>query len=141
VAIEKARTLAGQGRRPVVWVVADALAYRPAEPFDLVLLCYLQLAAAERRTAVRAAADALAPGGTLLVVAHDSANLTDGTGGPPDPAVLYTAEDLRADLAGTDLVVTRAEAVRRPVEGAPRPAIDVLFRAFRPSPTDGNLQH
>jgi SAM-dependent methyltransferase len=135
VAIEKARTLAGGGRRPVVWVVADALTYRAPEPVDLVLLCYLQLPADERRAAVRAAAASLAPGGTLLVVAHDSANLADGTGGPPDPAVLYTAADVRADLAGIELVVTRAEAVLRPVEGAERPAIDVLFRARR------NLQH
>lgn len=135
VAIEKARTLARSGRRPVVWVVADALTYAAPEPVDLALLCYLQLPAAQRRTAVRTAASSLAPGGTLLVVAHDSANVTEGTGGPQDPAVLYTAEDVRADLAGTDLVVTRAEAVHRPVEGAARPAIDVLLRARR------NLQH
>lgn len=134
VAIEKARTLAG-GRRPVVWVVADALTYRAPEPVDLVLLCYLQLPADERRTAVRTAAASLAPGGTLLVVAHDSANLSDGTGGPQDPSVLYSAEDVRDDLADTDLVVIRAEAVNRPVDGASRPAIDVLFRAQR------NLQH
>ena len=138
VAIEKARTLASTARRPVVWVVADALTYRAPEPVDLALLCYLQLRADERRTAMRAAAASLAPGGTLLVIAHDSANLTDGTGGPQDAAVLYTAEDVRDDVAGTDLVVTRAEAVQRPVEGAPRPAIDVVFRAQR---EQRNLQH
>jgi SAM-dependent methyltransferase len=135
VAIEKARALAGSGRRPVTWVVADALTYQAAEPVDLALLCYLQLPPDERRTAVRAAAASLAPGGTLLVIAHDSANLTEGTGGPQDATVLYTAEDVRGDLAGTEVVVTRAEAVYRPVDGAPRPAIDVLLRARR------NLQH
>jgi SAM-dependent methyltransferase len=134
VAIEKARAL-GTGRRPVTWVVADALTYQTPDPVDLALLCYLQLPADERRTAVRSAAASLARGGTLLVIAHDSANLTEGTGGPQDATVLYTAEDVRDDLAGTDLVVTRAEAVYRPVEGAPRPAVDVLLRARR------NLQH
>ena len=49
----------------------------------------------QRRLAVRAAAAALAPGGVLLVIAHDSRNLTDGTGGPQDPHVLYTAERRR----------------------------------------------
>jgi SAM-dependent methyltransferase len=131
VAIEKARTLAAGAQGPVTWVVADALTYRAPEPVDLALLCYLQLPADERRTAVRAAAASLSPGGTLLVIAHDSANLSEGTGGPQDATVLYTAEDLRGDLAGTDLVVTRAEAVHRPVAGAARPAIDVLFRASR----------
>jgi SAM-dependent methyltransferase len=134
VAIAKARTLAA-GRRPVEWVVADALTYQPPEPVDLALLCYLQLPEPQRRAAVRAAAEALKPGGSLLVVAHDSANLTNGTGGPQDADVLYTAEDVRGDLAGTDLFVTRAEAVLRPVAGAPRPAIDALLRARK------NLQH
>ncbi len=57
---------------------------------------------------------------------------------PAGPGGALHGRGLRADLAGTDLVVTRAEAVHRPVEGAPRPAIDVLFRATRPN---GNLQH
>ncbi|WP_035920553.1 hypothetical protein [Frankia sp. QA3] len=47
--------------------------------------------------ALRGAADLVGPGGTLLVVAHDSANLTDGAGGPRDPAVLYTAPVLTAE--------------------------------------------
>lgn len=133
VAIEKARALAG-GHRPVTWVVGDALDYHAQELVDLALLCYLQLPAEQRRRAVRTAAAALKNGGTLLVIAHDSANLRNGTGGPQDASVLYTAEDVRGDLAGTDLVVTRAEAVFRPVEGAPRPAIDVLLRARRNLP-------
>jgi len=36
------------------------------------------------------AASALAPGATLLVVGHDSTNLTEGIGGPQDPAVLFS---------------------------------------------------
>ena len=44
------------------------------------------------------AARAVAPGGTLVVVAHDTTNLTDGTGGPPDPAVLYRPDDVIGDL-------------------------------------------
>jgi hypothetical protein len=114
-------------------VCADVTSYHPERPVDLVLICYLQVPADVRRTVIRAAADALAPGGTLLVVGHDSANLTDGTGGPQDPAVLFTAADLLADLSGTDLAIERADALLRPVEGADRPAIDALLRARRPS--------
>ena len=69
----------------------------------------------ERRTALRRSVDALAPGGHLLVVAHDSTNLTEGTGGPQDPSVLYTAEDVLGDLADHDVVVLRAERVARAV--------------------------
>jgi SAM-dependent methyltransferase len=129
VAIEKAREL--DTHRLVDWQVADATTYSPASEFDLALLCYLQLSATERRAAVRSGAGALAPGGTLLVVAHDSRNRTDGTGGPPDPRVLYTAADVADDLQGTGLTVERAGEVLRPVEGAQRPAIDMLLRATR----------
>ncbi|HEU5007915.1 MAG TPA: class I SAM-dependent methyltransferase, partial [Jatrophihabitantaceae bacterium] len=59
-------------------------------------------------------------------------NLADGTGGPQDLSVLFTADDIASDLDGTDLKINRADAVLRPVEGAPRPAIDALFRAHRP---------
>lgn len=131
VALDKAGELDRGGL--VRWVRADATAYLPDEPVDLALLCYLQLVAAERRAAVRAAAAALAPGGIVLVIAHDSRNLTDGTGGPQDPHVLYSAADVSADLAGTGLLVERAGEALRPVEGAARPAIDAVVRARRPA--------
>jgi SAM-dependent methyltransferase len=130
VAIAKAREL--DTHAVVEWVAADATSYTSATPVDLALLCYLQLPAAQRRAAVRAAAAALAPNGVLLVIAHDSRNLVDGTGGPQDPHVLYTASDLALDLDGTDLTIERAGEVLRPVQGADRPAIDVLVRARRP---------
>lgn len=122
----------GAAQAPEVeWVEADVSTYTAATPVDLALLCYLQVSAPTRRATVRGAAAALAPGGTLLVVAHDSRNLGDGTGGPQDPDVLYTAADVTADLDGTGLVVERGGEVLRPVEGADRPAIDALVRARR----------
>lgn len=127
VAIGKAREL--DTNHLVEWVQADATNYQPERPVDLALLSYLQLPAAQRRSAVRGAAAALAPGGMLLVIAHDSRNLLDGTGGPQDPRVLYTAADVTSDLDGTGLVIDRAEEVLRPVAGTDRPAIDVLVRA------------
>jgi SAM-dependent methyltransferase len=131
VALDKGRALESRQAPPtrVDWVHADATTYRPAEHVDLALLCYLQLPRAEWRAALIRAADALGSGGTLLVIGHDSTNIADGVGGPQDPAVLFTAADVVADLAGTDLVIERAEAVHRPVDGADRPAVDALVRA------------
>ena len=85
---------------------------------DLAVIAYLQLPADQRRIAVRRGFAALEPRGTLLVVAHDSTNLTEGTGGPQDPSVLYTAEDVLADLDGEDFEVVRAERVPRTVTKA-----------------------
>ena len=76
------------------------------------------------------AAAAVAPGGTFLLVGHDSSNATDGVGGPSDPSVLYTPEDVVAELPG--LEIEKAELVLRDVAGEERPAIDALVRARRP---------
>ena len=134
VGIEKARQLEDARGVRVEWVVADLLEYRPeTRSFDLVIVFYLQVAARERTTILRAAADAVAPGGTFLLVGHDRRNIEQGYGGPQDPAVLYTAEDVTEDLAGTGLRIERAETVQRPVEtaGETRIALDALVRASR----------
>jgi len=121
VALEKGRRLAEESEPPVEvdWVVGDVLTERLPTSLDLVVVAYLQLPAAERRTALRRAWEALGPGGTLHVVAHDSTNLREGTGGPQDAAVLYTAADVLDDL-GTEagLEVVHADRVERLVPAA-----------------------
>ena len=132
VALGKGRELAGD--TDVTWVCADATTWVSTAVFDLVVVAYLQLPAAERREPLRHAFAALAPGGTLLVVAHDSTNLTEGTGGPQYPEVLYTAEDVLADLDGEAFDVVRAGRVERAVEdadGGSRTAYDALVRLVR----------
>ena len=117
------------------WVQADAVEGEyPAGPFDVVVLAYLQLAAPARRAAVCRAATVLAPGGVLLVIGHDTSNLTQGVGGPQDAAVLFSPDDVVADLAGVaGIRVERAERVRRPVAtpDGERDAIDALVRVTR----------
>ncbi len=146
VALDKGRALAERHERGrdlhVEWVHADALTYDAGPvPFDLALLAYLQLPADERRTVVRRAFDALAPGGTFLLVAHDSTNLTEGTGGPQEPDVLFTAEEVLGDLDGERFEVVRAERVERVVPASSpghehagevtRTAYDALVRLVR----------
>lgn len=132
VALEKARRRAEHEGVELELVSADLLEYRPASrAFDLVLVLYLHLPAGERRAVLARAADALAPGGTFLLVGHDADNLADGTGGPSDPAVLYTPDEIAAELPG--LVIEKTERVLRDVDGAERPAIDALVRAVRPA--------
>ncbi len=60
------------------------------------------------------------------MIAHATRNLTDGTGGPQDARVLYSAPDVVADLEGSGVVIDRAEEVLRPVAGTDRPAVDLL---------------
>lgn len=142
-AVERARTLAvdaGVADRVsfvVADVAADPLPRSPAESgrYDAVVIAYLQLPAGERRTVLQRAADAVAPGGLLVVVGHHAANLAEGFGGPQDARVLFAPEDVVSDLGATPLVVEKAETVRRPVQTAEgeRTALDTLVRWRRPA--------
>jgi SAM-dependent methyltransferase len=137
--LDKARALQaahehGQDLK-IDWVHADVLTYDPGTGYELALLAYLQLPEDERRAAVRRAFDALAEGGTFFLVAHDSTNLTEGTGGPQEPAVLYTAEEVLGDLDGERFEVERAERVERIVRSdqdhrgePPQTAYDALVK-------------
>jgi SAM-dependent methyltransferase len=133
--LDKGRALGGEGL-DIEWVCADATTWSSPASYDLALLAYLQLTAGERRHAVRNAYAALRVGGTFLLVAHDATNLTEGTGGPQDPAVLMTAEDVLTDLGGESFEVQRAERVARVVgdghgETADATAWDCLVRLVR----------
>jgi SAM-dependent methyltransferase len=133
VALAKAERLAANRGVDVEWVLADVLEHEPERgAFGLVAVLYLQLPREELAQVLRSAADALAPGGTLVVLGHDTTNLTDGHGGPSDAAVLFTPEGVVAHLDG--LVVERAEKVHRAVSLAQgeATAIDALVRARRP---------
>jgi hypothetical protein len=117
-------------------VEADVTAYAPdAGCYDLVLVAYLQTDEAARTAWLGHAADAVAPGGTLLIVCHDASNLEHGYGGPQDASVLATPEDVAARLTAHDLELTieRAEVVERTVDtpDGPRVALDHLVRAHR----------
>jgi SAM-dependent methyltransferase len=136
VGLAKAARLAEERGVHVRWVEADVIAWDPpAGGFDLVAVFYLQLAERPRTAALTRAAAAVAPGGTLLLVAHDADNLVRGFGGPQDPAVLYRPGEVAALLAGEGLSIEKAEQVGRSVatEEGERMAIDVLVRAHRPA--------
>jgi SAM-dependent methyltransferase len=140
IGLQKARRLAEARGVEVNWTEADLRSYSPARgAFDLVVLVYIHLPGEERRALVRRAADAVAAGGTLLVIGHDRSNLHEGYGGPQDPTILFSPDDISDDLAGIDeLRVVRADHVIRPVmtDDGERSAIDALVRAERRSTDD-----
>ncbi len=142
VALERARTRAIAAGAiaagaDVDWQLHDLLEWRP-DPgaFDLVALVFIHLPETERREVYASAAAAVAPGGTLLVIGHDRSNIADGVGGPQDPEVLFTADEIAADLPA-GFRVSRAEAVRRGT-GADLLPIDAVVVARRADgPTAG----
>lgn len=115
-------------------VTSDVTDYLPEpDSLDLLLLAYVQVPAEVRRQALQQCAAGVRVGGQVVVVAHDSSNLAEGTGGPPDPSVLYTADDVADDLAATPFQwqFERQEVALREVAGAERPARDAVVVARR----------
>lgn len=142
-ALAKARAVAQESLAPqdaqrITWVQGDVLAFdMPSDAYDLVLSTYVHLADYERREMLRNCVRALRPGGTLLVVGHDTTNLTEGVGGPQEAAILFTGADIEGDLqdhlGSGALSLERSGRVAREVETEEGTVVawDALFRARR----------
>ena len=116
-------------------IMADTLSHRPArEAHDLVLCSYVPLPAARLRRLLQAAVPALRPGGRLVVIGRDASNLDSGYGGPLDPDLLTTPEDVSRWVVVSGLDVRRAEVVRREVvvDVGIRHVLDHVVEAVRP---------
>jgi SAM-dependent methyltransferase len=125
VGVDKGRREADARALHVDWVVADAREWTPpaGTAYDLVLVAFLHL----EGDVLSRAGGWLAPGGRLVVLGHALRNLTDGVGGPQDPRLLHTEEQLRKAADG--LVVERVgEVPRTTPEGE---AIDIALVARR----------
>jgi SAM-dependent methyltransferase len=134
VALEKAERLAADRGVRLRTVRADLTAWTaPPATYGLVLISYLHLPWPRMAGVLSRAATCVRAGGTLLLVGHDAANAARGHGGPQDPGVLYTPEQV-AGLWRPSADIVRAETVARPVtdaEGVGRTALDALVRAVR----------
>jgi SAM-dependent methyltransferase len=134
VALAKAEQLAAERGVRVHTVHADLTVWAPPEAtYDLALIAYLHLPWPQVAELLPRAATAVRKGGTLLLVGHDAANPEHGHGGPQDPRVLYTTEQV-AEMWRPYADILRAETVTRPVtdtEGSSRTALDALVRAVR----------
>ena len=130
VGLDRGRQQPGAER--VRWVTADVTSWTtgPAS-LDLVVIAYLHLPEEEFTPVTTRAVGWLRPGGRLLVLGHDLENLTDGVGGPQDPALLHSVRRL-APVAGL-LDVDRLEQVPRQTPAGT--ALDTLLWGRRtPSP-------
>jgi SAM-dependent methyltransferase len=81
------------------WRHVDLLA-EPPEPkaFDLVSAQFMQLPPDLRERLFAALAEAVRPGGQLLVVGHHPSDMTSGVRRPPRPELFYSAEEAAQGL-------------------------------------------
>ncbi len=101
VGLAHARDLAERQHVVIETVLADLAAFDMGERrWDAIVSIWCHLPPGLRTDVHRRCVAALAPGGVFVLEAYRPAQLEYGTGGPPDPALLYTLEDLVADLNG-----------------------------------------
>jgi SAM-dependent methyltransferase len=109
VGLAKARPLAARHGVVLTTHTADLGTFTIAPgAWAGIVATFVHLPPALRARVHRAAAAGLRPGGGFILEAYHPDQVHHRTGGPVDaPELLMTLEDLRADLAGLDLVVAQ----------------------------------
>lgn len=105
VGLEKASELARQ-RGVAIHTIAADLADYPIEPYtwDLVVLIFAHLPPGLRRRVHAEVVDGLRPGGRVILEAYTPDQIGRGTGGPPEAAMMMTAELLREEFRGLEFL-------------------------------------
>jgi len=133
VATAQAEGIAAEAGVDVEFIAADLAEWEPpTAAFDLVVLAYMQVPEAARRTIHDKAARALVSGGQVLVVAHHLANLEHGVGGPPTAEFLFDETDLADDFAGFEIIENNRVLRHVDKDDMTGDAIDVVFMARKP---------
>lgn len=105
VGLAKAEELAASRGVALRTVTADAASWDyPAAGFDLIAWIYLHLPPADRAAATAGAVRALAPGGLLALECFTPAQEGRRSGGPKDPALLWTRALVEQHFAALDVL-------------------------------------
>jgi SAM-dependent methyltransferase len=143
VALERAADhAAAQGLAArVTWQREDLLTWVPsARRFDLVSTHYMHLPSPQLESMHARLAEALRPGGTLLIVSHHADDVHANVGRPDDLALFPSAEQMAAALDPRAWEIQVATAVERPatdLDGQPTTVKDTVLRARRSGPAVG----
>jgi SAM-dependent methyltransferase len=141
VALERAaahaRDVDPEASARIEWRRADLIS-EPPEPgrFDLVSAQFMQLPPELRAPLFRALADAVRPGGTLLVVGHHPSDLGSGVRRPPMPELFYTSDEVAGLLDDTWSVDVNEARSRQAAttDGVEVTIHDAVLRATRGAP-------
>ncbi|MGW4489074.1 FAD-dependent oxidoreductase [Amycolatopsis sp. NPDC004368] len=100
------------------WLTTDLTTWVPDEKYDLVTSHFLHLPTAQRTPIFARLADAVAPGGTLLIVGHHPTDVHGAAHRPNVPDMFFLAEDVARTLDSSwESVVTEARDRTTVIEG------------------------
>ena len=130
VGLEKAQQLAQDQGVNLTCVRGDLREFKPEpESVDLVVAIWMHLEPELRALVHRRAVRALRPGGHLILEAYTPEQLRHGTGGPPNPELLITAQQLQNELQGLTWLELQ-ETERRIEEGPLHQGQSAVVQAF-----------
>lgn len=114
--VAKAQALAAERGVAINAVQGDALASDwPEARYDLIALIYLHLVPEDRRRLHAKALRALKPGGWIVLESFRPEQIerqnAGARGGPRDPALLYSVQDIRADFAAAKTLEVEAAEI------------------------------
>lgn len=120
VALERAAEHAAQAGAAVAgrttWLHADLTSWDPGHGrYDLVSAHYMHFPQPLRTDLFGRLAGAVAPGGTLLIVAHHPSDLQTTVPRPPMPERFYTADEIAAGLDAREWGIVTSAAEPRSV--------------------------
>ncbi len=137
LARESVNASSGDIRSRITWQQSDLTKWQPEGSYDLVTSQFLHSRELDWRVPLRAAASAVKPGGTLLVVGHHPDRLPPwGNDHHQHLDMFYTGDQLVRELAldgpgwQLEVLTSRARPVTGP-DGQEATIADVVLRATR----------
>lgn len=104
-AMEKAIKLAAERNVKINYQLADVCNYNyEAKKYDLVALIYLHLHESERTELHQKIIRSLRKDGIVILEAFDKSQINNDSGGPKNPDLLYTFEDIINDFIDLDFL-------------------------------------
>ncbi len=118
-ALARARARAEALQVPLETECADVTAWEwPKAAFDVIACIFVHFPSADRPDVHRAMIDALKPGGLLILEVFHQDQIASGTGGPSDPDLLYTPDELETAFAACDILTLEQAETDVEVHGA-----------------------
>lgn len=118
VGLAKAHRLAAEHGVTLRSEVVDLAVYTPPpNTFGSVVSIFAHVPSAVRKRLYPRVVKALLPNGIIVLEAYAKAQIGRGTGGPKDPDLLLTADELAEDFTGLEVLLCR-EIEREVVEGS-----------------------
>ena len=130
--LQKAAALALKQGVRLTTICADLRSWDwPVAEYDAVVSIFVHFLTADRPALHRGMVGALRPGGLLVLEAFAKGQLAWDSGGPREPEMLYSAQDLEDDFAGTEILLKR-ERLTKIAEGpgheGPAVTVDMVVR-------------